>query len=337
MLGKKYTDEVIAKRAAERGFIVIGVDRDREVPLVGMQCKKGHKRAVNADTIQAATCQICNGKRYDLPKAERFLKSMGYKFKEIPELSIDRHGNDVLKAVTRFVAICPEGHEYSTNLTGLGRGDRCTLCSGTAANAGYSRSEEIIAKTLDYNGITYTRQKDIEVDDERVYVDFYLPGLELILEYDGAHHVYGRSDGTEDDLAEVQRKDSLRDVYAKRNSLNLVRIYHTVEGKQLVYALAKLLPEISIDTEDPYYDIIVMDVFNESSKRFGWLTYDDMKKNAIAYLYNSLSDASSITGASQTVIARHFKRVYGMNKEDYLKKLRGGEVEQYYKDRPYKF
>jgi len=222
-------------------------------------------------------------------------------------------------------------------LTGFGRGDRCTLCSGTAANAGYSRSEEIIAKVLDYNGITYTRQKDIVIDGERLYLDFFIPSLNLILEYDGSHHTYKRSDGTEEDLEEVQRKDRLRGRYAWENKISIIGIHHTIEGKCLVYALSYLIPEIGIDVEDPYYDVIIMDVFNESSKRFGWLTYDDMKKNAIAYLYNSLSDAAAITGTSQTVIARHFKRVYGMNKVFYLKKLRGGEVEPYYNDCSYKF
>jgi len=326
MLGGKYTDEYITENISNKGFKVTNIDRSSTIPIVHIKCKKGHKRTAKASDLRAVACQICNGKRYDLIKATKYLKSIGYKFSESPNLSVDRHGNEILKAATRFKTICPEGHEYTNNLTGFSKGERCTLCSGTAANAGYSRSEEIIAKVLDYNNITYTRQKDIEVDDEKVYVDFYLPDLELLLEYDGSHHVYKRSDGTEDDLAEVQRKDSLREVYARQNSLNVVRIYHTVEGKQLVYALAKFLPEIDIDVDDPYYDTVVMDVFNESADRFGWLGYDAMKKNAIAYLYNSLSDAASITGASQTVIARHFKRIYGMNKEDYLKKLRGGEV-----------
>ena len=326
MIGKKYTDEVIKERATTKGFTVTSIVRDETIPFVHMRCKKDHKRTVRADNIQSVTCQICDGKRFDLPKAEAYLESLGYKFKESPAIEKDQYGNDVVKAATRFVSLCPEGHEYTVNISELKAGKYCTVCKGTAVNAGYSRSEEIIAKILDYNGITHIRQQDIIIKGEKLYLDFYIPSLNTIIEYDGGHHVYQRSNKTRESLEEIQRKDALRDEYAMYKGLSMVRIPDTVQGKALVYELANILPIGIVNVDDPYYDAIIMDVMDEAAKRFGWLTYDDMKKDAVAYLYNSLSDAVSITGTHHTVIARRFKRIYGMNKVNYLKKIRGGEV-----------
>jgi len=326
MIGKKYTDEVIKERAAAKGFTVMKVDRTKVKAFVHMQCKKGHKKTARADNIQSVVCQICDGKRYDLPKAKAYVASLGYRFKEEPALEKDQYDNDVVKAAARFTSLCPEGHEYIVNISELKAGKRCTICSGTAANAGYSRSEEIIARILEYNNIAHIRQQDITIEEEKLYLDFYIPSLNMIIEYDGGHHKYQRTNKVRETLEDIQRKDALRDQYAMYKGISMTRIPDTVQGKVLVYELANILPVGVINVDDPYYDVIVMDVMNEAAKRFGWLTYDDMKKDAIAYLYNSLSEAASITGTHQTVIARRFRRVYGMNKVDYLKKIRGGEV-----------
>jgi len=324
--GAKYTDKVINERAAAKGFTVTGITRDEAIPFVHMKCEKNHKRTVRANSIQSAVCQICNGNRYDLPKARTFVKSLGYQIKEEPEVDQDMYGNDYVKVNTRFLTTCPEGHDYRTNLLELSKKKQCTLCTGTASYAGYSRSEEIISRILNYNNIEHVRQQEIIIGEEKLYLDFYIPSLKTIIEFDGSHHKYGRSNNTQEEVDDIQRKDALRDHYAMLKGISMVRIPYTSDGKCLVYELANILPIGVINVDDPYYDIIVMDVMDEAAKRFGWLTYDETKKNAIAYLYNSIGDASSITGTHQPVIARHFRRIYGMNKTDYLKKLRGGEV-----------
>lgn len=314
------SDDVIKERASKKGFTVIDIDRTKEVPYVTMKCPKGHIRGRSAREIHMSStiCPICDGKRYDLEKATKLLSSYGYKFKEKPKLEKDRFGNIVLKAATRFIAICPNGHEQSLNLTEFVAGKRCTNCSGTAYYTGYSRSEEIIAKILDYINVPYERQTNTGGQFENLYLDFFLPNEKMIIEYDGEHHVYGRSNAySGEKLEDIQRKDKVKDGYAEYIGFRMVRINHNFEGKALVYALATIFDEI--DPNDPYYDKIVREVFNEAAERFGWLSYEDIKSHADTYLNNSLSKSSDITGVSQTVIARHFRWIYGMNKADYVK------------------
>lgn len=317
--GNALSDGVIKERAAKKGFTVVDIDRTKEVPYVTMKCPKGHIRGCSARVIHTSStiCPICDGKRYDLEKATKLLNSFGYRFKEKPKLEKDRFGNTVLKAATRFIAVCPNGHEQSLNLTEFVTGKRCTSCSGTVFNTGYSRSEEIIARVLDYIGVPYERQAKTGEQFENLCLDFFLPNERMIIEYDGEHHVYGRSPYSEEKLKDIQRKDKVRDAYAEHIGFRMIRINHNFEGKAIVYALATLFDEI--DPNDPYYDKIVREVFNEAAERFGWLSYEDIKYHADTYLNNSLSRSSDITGISQTVIARHFRWVYGMNKADYIK------------------
>jgi len=307
--------------AKTKGFNITRV----EDTYVYLECNKGHKIRPTIHNLlySEVVCRICNGSRFDLQKAKELLGYEGYKLTENIELDKDRYGNEIIKAGKRVSVYCPKGHEQILSLSEFRKGKRCTFCSGTAYNSGYSRSEEIIARVLDYIGITYERQKDIGEEYENLPLDFYLPEFNVVIEYDGGHHVYGRSDTTEEQLKDIQRRDKLRDKYAKDKGLTMIRISHNYGGKGIVHRLSEVMKDyVYIDTKDPYYDSIVREVFNESAKRFGWLTYEVIKHNADTYLNSSLSDSASITGDSQTVIARHFRWVYGMSKKEYIKSTR---------------
>lgn len=309
----------IKENAKLKGFTVVDVDWSKKPPYVTLRCKKGHLKGCSAYKIlnHKTICRICDGKRFDLHKAKNLLESEGYSLKGIPTLDKDRYGNEILKAGTRFTLLCPNGHEINTTLNSFCNGKRCTKCSGKIFYTGYSRWEEIIAKVLDYAGILYIRQYKLPEEYGGLFLDFYLPDRKMIIEYDGEQHVYGRSTDPEEKLAETRKCDAIRDKYACSINYQMIRINHNIEGKAIVYAISSIFNEV--DAEDPYYDKIVKQVFDDAAERFGWLSYNDIKVNADTYLYNSLSKSSSITGYSQTVIARHFRWVYGMNKMDYLK------------------
>lgn len=319
------TYEKVCKKVSSLGFSVTDIDWDKKV--VYMVCSKGHKYSRILYEISKSQCQICQGKLYDLDKVKVQLENEGYTIIEEPELSEDKYGNFIVKANTGVLTLCPEGHEYSVRMTDFNKGKRCTTCSKTIFNTGFSRSEEIIDRVLTYNGVLFERQHPIEVKQEKLALDFYLPEHKIIIEYDGAHHKYGRTGTTEEQLRDIKRRDELRDEYARFIGFRMIRIDHDYGGKALVYKLAQELSGyIDIDTLDPYYDEIVKDVFNECSKRFSWITYDEMKEHADVYLHNSIYKASEITGVSPTVIARRFRWVYGMGKREYLKSVHNTKV-----------
>lgn len=319
------SDSTIRERAAKKGFTVIRIDRSKKVPYVLMKCAKGHLKGCPATTIHrdSTICAICDGKRFDLPKVEELLSKEGYTIRSAPELEEDRYGNKVVKAAKRFVVTCPNGHVQSLNLTEFIKGKRCTTCSGTIFNTGFSRSEEIIARVLEYIGVPFERHHSTGEEYENLPLDFYLPSLKMIIEYDGAQHKYGRSSSTKEQLEDIQRRDRIKNDFARHIGFKMVRISAEEGGKSLVYYLADVLKDyVSIDVRDPYYDEIVREVFNECADRFGWLTYEEIKHNADLRLIYTLPKVHEMTGSPTSVIARHFKWVYGMTKREYTKNTR---------------
>lgn len=319
--GNKYTDELIIERASDKGFKVVSINKeDRVIPYVFLECNHGHKRESQADDLQSLRCLFCEGNRLTVKGVQELVGGEGFSLVEEPTQSIDKYGNSFVKKSTVLKVVCLEGHEKLIRVADFNRGKRCSTCSGTIMNAGFSRSEEIIAKALTYLDISFERQKSTGPAFEELALDFFLPEHKMIIEYDGLHHKYGRSDSTDEQLEDIQRKDAVRDDYARHIGFKMVRIDGEEGGKSLVYALANILKEyIRVDTSDPYYDNIVREVFDYCADEFGWLTYDDIKRNADMRLAHTLPEVHEITGEATSVIARHFKWIYGMTKQDYIK------------------
>lgn len=318
--GDKYTDEVIKERAERKGYQVVSIDRSKEIPYVYLLCKSGHKRESRADRLQSLRCSFCEGKKLTVSQVVSLIGAEGFSLAGDPKVTIDSYGNTFVEAATRLKVYCPNDHLTRFNIAEFRRNKRCTTCSGTIWNTGFSRSEEIIARALTYIGVSFERQHIAGEDFENVAIDFYLPEFEAIIEYDGAHHRYGRSDSSDEQTAEIKRKDIIRDTYAVHVGFTMYRIDHEEGGKSLIYALADILKDfIKVDLNDPYYDTIVREVFNECADRFGWLTYEEIKRTADLRLTYTLPKVREIAGVFPTVAARHFKWVYGTSKDKYLK------------------
>lgn len=84
---------------------------------------------------------------------------------------------------------------------------------------------------LSDNNLDYEHQYLIQEDSWQLY-DFYVPSLNLLIEFDGAHHwdavwfgVKGKSQEEKDQLLKKQKaKDLMCSEYAKRRGFNIVRI-----------------------------------------------------------------------------------------------------------------
>ena len=83
-----------------------------------------------------------------------------------------------------------------------------------------SPMEEVVYKHLKAKGLKFFREVEFTycinpVTNTRLRYDFYVPSLNLLIEYDGkAYH----------ESAEVKARDAVKDKFAKDNKIRLVRI-----------------------------------------------------------------------------------------------------------------
>ena len=69
-------------------------------------------------------------------------------------------------------------------------------------------------------------------------MDFWLPKLNTIIEYDGEHHFkpvkYGNSDPIEL-LKYTQYKDNVKTIYCQTNNIKLIRIPFTIKTETQIF------------------------------------------------------------------------------------------------------
>ena len=90
------------------------------------------------------------------------------------------------------------------------------------------KGEEEIEKILIKYEITYEREYRIDDcrDSKSLPFDFYIPSLNMCIEYDGEQHFKLNShfNKTEEDLKGTQKRDNIKTQYCKDNNINLLRI-----------------------------------------------------------------------------------------------------------------
>lgn len=275
-------------------------------------CKNGHYwRTDKGNVSSVKPCSYCKGIKSTVADVRQQATSLGLTLKSY-ETNRDRSGNIFVKKNHRIEVVCEAGHVKKMSVQELFKGKTCTTCSGTRASTAYSRSEEIIAGVLDHVGVRYIRQAVTDTLHEQLHLDFILPEHKTIIEYDGAHHKYGRtSDRDAFTLEEIRRTDKVRDAYAEAIGFAMERIDHNHVGKKLVYTLAKRLPDLHINPLDPYYDTLVKQVYDYAHSNYGWDSYDKIKRFADVYKQVGREKAHVRTGRSRSNLQRDYAVVYG--------------------------
>lgn len=110
------------------------------------------------------------------------------------------------------------------------------LSSGGVKSCGCLKSlgESKIVKYLQLNQIKFERQKTfdscrIPSTNKKAKFDFYLPDLNILIEYDGIQHFIYKENGwnTKEHLEETQKRDKYKNMWAKENNIKLIRIKYT--------------------------------------------------------------------------------------------------------------
>jgi len=128
---------------------------------------------------------------------------------------------------TKVKIICPTHGEFlqrpNNHLNGYG----CYLCTET-------KGENRIREILEKNNIEFVCQKrfkDCRLKRELPF-DFYLPKLNILIEYDGKQHFYPIKHWHGDDgLKESQKRDKIKNNFAKNKGIPLLRIPYNKYNK----------------------------------------------------------------------------------------------------------
>lgn len=114
-----------------------------------------------------------------------------------------------------------------------------------------SKGEKSIREYLVSNDIMFQPQKRFEGCrlERELPFDFYIKGLNLLIEYDGKQHFepiefFGGEEAFEKQL----KKDKIKNDYAMYNNINILRIPYTIEGDNIHKCLDKYIKGGSLES-----------------------------------------------------------------------------------------
>lgn len=162
----------------------------------------------------------------------------GIKFGKLTVVDIDRSRERTKGDKLYWLCECECGNRVSVNTS--------CLTSGGTVSCGcnqMSYHEQIIADHLDTMCVNYVRQKRFDgCRNVRVLpFDFYLPDLNVAIEYDGRQHyepvnIFGGNIG----LEKRKKNDSIKNKYCEDNEIELIRLPYTMSCQEIKSVLSAL-------------------------------------------------------------------------------------------------
>lgn len=116
--------------------------------------------------------------------------------------------------------ICPDHGDFTQYLYFHEYGHGCSECNST------SRGEDRIKSFLESHNIQFKRNYEFE-DCKRVKrlrFDFYLPEMNMCIEYDGEHHFEENEYFGEGNLDYIRENDRIKNEFCQLNDIKMIRI-----------------------------------------------------------------------------------------------------------------
>jgi len=134
--------------------------------------------------------------------------------------------NDVSGGHRKVWWICSQdgNHQWKASIKDRIRGRRCPHCHYPKSK-GHLKIEKILID----NNINFETEKKFDdcVFKRMLRFDIYLPTLNALVEYDGRQHTNAVDIfGGKKELVKTQKRDKIKDEYAKNNNIHLLRISH---------------------------------------------------------------------------------------------------------------
>ena len=224
---RKKTYNEVRTLFEEEGYILLTSEEeyDNTHTKVEFICPEKHRHSIVVHKfIGGERCGECRNKRISLTQRTPY--------KQIKNM-FESEGDEILSNESEYINTqkhlkikCPQGHIYNCTPNNFQKGYRCNLC------AKKYKGEEKVKEFLENNNINYEMQKTFKdcKDKQVLKFDFYLPQLNICIEYDGLAH-FEPTDfaGKGEEWAKEQFKgqklrDEIKNKYCKQNNINLLRI-----------------------------------------------------------------------------------------------------------------
>jgi hypothetical protein len=236
---KPLTIERVQRDCEDRGFEVRDLSQHRtDLSLILLRCKSGHEFETCHNYIESGRgCPECGGTRRKTLEETLIWIDQNTKFKFIT--CVGEYQNNKSKMILR----CPKGHEFRTSRDLLMSGGGCSFC--------VNKTEQKVGNILRSLGLLVLSQKEIQVPTSirksgKIRVDFYIPELNLVVEYHGYQHYEfpNHCHKTVEAFNHQRLKDIWLRNYCKDNGIRYLEISYKVKNKDLEAFIRDFLERI---------------------------------------------------------------------------------------------
>ena len=223
-------------------WTVLGLKNDRRHADAICQCECGTVKPVNIRNLINDCSKDCGCGRKAMLTETKSLNLVGNRYGKLVVEELLDGSNKFNRRMYRCKCDC--GNEMvlpSSSLTTMH-----TLSCGCLL----SYYNMFIRQWLTQKGIEYIAEYPICIDDHRYRFDFYLPGYNLCIEYDGQQHYmpvgYYKNDAEKNELMwrRTQERDRIKDKYCEDNGIHLLRIPYW-ENKNIETIISDCLQRLS--------------------------------------------------------------------------------------------
>lgn len=227
---KKFTYKEVKEYIEKDGYVLLSKEYKNSNQKLKIQCDKGHIYEVSYlhYKYSGSRCPHCN-KELKIQTLKKSSEERKNDYEYIKS-EMEKDGNILLSkeyiSNKKPLSIqCPNGHVYNASWGSFLQGSRCPHC---VSSKGEKEIENILNKfNIEY--ISQYRFKDCK-DKIELPFDFYIPNLNVAIEYDGEQHykpVDFANKGAEwatNNMLETQRRDNIKTQYCLDNNIKLIRI-----------------------------------------------------------------------------------------------------------------
>lgn len=194
-----------------------------------IECENGHQWTTSWRSLNRCNklgCRQCviEGSALNFDDVKQDIEAKGYKL-----LS-----TEYKNAHTKLQIECDEGHQYSVTWNKFKNGCRCPECSE-------SNGERIVTEILADFDVEFVKERSLG----KFSLDFFIPSLNLAIEYDGEHHFrpvqFGgvSEEKAKEEFKKTQRRDKEKNSLCKERGIKLVRVAYTEKYDDIVKILDK--------------------------------------------------------------------------------------------------
>jgi len=223
---KKYNTDDIRNHISHKEGILLSdkyVNYDNKLDII---CKNGHKFKITARQIEAGNwCNECGKNKFTINNILNSININGGELLSLISDIINSHSNITIK--------CSNNHIWKTRAYNIIYNK--TWCPYCVIYLG----EEKVKNFLEKNSIKYIRQhtfnnlKGSTNRKTKLRFDFYLPEINILIEYDGEQHYKPKAfhkcskEKAEKSFLELKQNDEIKNKYCIDNNIRLIRIPYT--------------------------------------------------------------------------------------------------------------